>query len=155
MTALKWIAAALIAIGSVLGAYAFFTAHSTVSFGQTGNAPETHPNGAWYVGGLQTGPTGTWDANTQFGTCNPTYYGTSLAATSTGTFVCTVQGINAGDFIFPDMPKTSAGTFAGFIVENAYSTTTNVVAFTILNLTGAATSSFAQATTGIEYATYR
>lgn len=153
----KQIGVAIVSILSLLGAIAFFEVNvtETHTLGSTGNGSETYYNSQWLVGGVQIGLTGTLDANRQFGTCNPTFYGTSLGATTTGTFVCPVQGINAGDFIHADLPLTEAGTGGGFDIVNAYATTSNTVAFTYLNLTGAATSSFKQATTAVEFWTDR
>ena len=152
----------LIALALVLGVVGVglgvvsFSAHTGGTFGATGNASTVSPNPEWFSGGLQIGQTGTLNTNYQFGTCNTTFYGTSLAATSTGTFVCAVSGIQAQDFILADLPQTEAGgTVGGFVIENAYSTTTGIVAFTYLNFTGAATSSFKQATTSVEYFGWR
>jgi hypothetical protein len=141
----------------VLGGLAFLGVSlnlfgSAKLLGSAGNAAETYINSQWLVGGLQVGPTGTLNANSQFGSCNPTYYGTlPLAASSTGTFACTVSGIAAGDYLEGDLPATETGGTPGFIITSTYATTSNIVAFTVYNISGSATSSFKQATTGVEY----
>ena len=142
--------------GTALGISALVSKPSGATYGATGNASTVVPNAEWLSGGVQIGQTGTLNTNYQFGSCNPTFYGTSLAATSTGTFVCSVPGIQAGDYLQGDLPTNeTGGTPGGFVIENAYSTTTGIVAFTIMNLTGAATTSFSQATTSVEYWAWR
>lgn len=162
---IKNIGLAALVLGALLGAASFFGygLHLMgVKFGTTGNAPETYYNGQWLVGGNQIGPTGTWNLNQQFASCNPKFYGTSFAASTTGVFACAAPGVNAGDSIVGDLPQgagvnpSGAGSIGGgFVLVGAYSTTTGIVAFTIQNDTGAATSSFAQATTSFEYFTWR
>lgn len=86
------------------------------------------------------------------GTCNPSFSGTSLAATSTGQFVCTVAGVASGDQVFVALPaasRTAANSW--FNVVDTYATTSNAIGFDISNFTGTATTSFAQATTGVQY----
>lgn len=124
-------------------------------YGSNGEPSDAYINPLWFANGISVGPTGTYNLNSQFGSCNPTFYGTSLAATSTGTFICNVPGIKAGDLILADAATNTGVTLGGFVIENAYATTTGIIAFTYLNLTGTASSSFAQATTGVEYSTSR
>lgn len=154
---IKNIGIAALVLAAILGVLGFLGIglHAPVKLGSSGNAAETYYNSQWLVGGNQIGPTGTLNANQQFGTCNPTFYGTSLAATSTGTFACAVPGILAGDTIVADPPIGSNVSGAGFVIQNAYATTTGIVAFTYVNLTGAATTSFKQATTSVEYVSWR
>jgi hypothetical protein len=75
-----------------------------------------------------------------------------------GAVLLNVTGVNAGDNIVADLPigagfnPNGAGSLStGFVLVSAYATTTGVIGFTIDNFTGAATSSFAQATTTVEY----
>jgi hypothetical protein len=83
--------------------------------------------------------------------------GASFAASTTQQFYCTVPGVASGDLVMADLPVgagvngSGAGSiYDGFIVVAAYATTTNQVGVTLLNQTGAATSSYAQATTSVE-----
>lgn len=117
------------------------------------------PNLQWFTGGIRTGDQNASTASEEiWNTCNPTFDGTSLGATSTGQFICSAPGVKAGDLIIGDLPvgagknANGAGSpVGGFVLTNAYSTTSGQVAFTVLNLTGAATTSFAQASTSLEY----
>ena len=92
------------------------------------------------------------------GTCTGVIDGTTFAASSTAQFVCPVTGVASGDSVSVELP-VGAGTNArgagslsmGFSVVAAYATSSNQIGFTLANFTGAATSSFAQATTGIAY----
>lgn len=110
-------------------------------------------------GGLRLGSSAnaTTLQNIQMTTCNPTFSGQSLLASTTGQFFCAVSGVSAGDKVFVMLPagaganlQGSASTYGGFVAGSGYATTTGVVGFNITNLTGAATSSFAQATTGVQ-----
>lgn len=92
------------------------------------------------------------------GSCNPTFSGTSFAATSSAQFFCAVTGVTAGDQVDIWLPvgaganAQGAGSIAGgFTINGTYASTTNVIGFNMLNMTGAATTSFAQATTGVMY----
>lgn len=86
------------------------------------------------------------------GTCTAAFNGTSLAATSTGQFLCSVTGVAAGDKVFVSLPAAARdGSAAWFDVVDTYATTTGRIGFDIANWTGVATTSFAQATTGIQY----
>lgn len=86
------------------------------------------------------------------GTCNATFSGTSLAATSTGQFFCPVTGVVANDKVFVSLPGTArTGANMWFDVADTYATTTGAIGFDISNFTGTATTSFAQATTGVQY----
>lgn len=92
------------------------------------------------------------------GTCNATFSGSSLAATSSGQFYCSASGVAAGDKVFVMLPvgagansQGASSLYGGFNAHTGYATTTNVIGFNIENFTGTATSSFAQATTSIQY----
>lgn len=109
--------------------------------------------------GLQLGQRGSIISQALFGKCNVSQTTSgSQAATTTAEFTCAVTGVKAGDTIVGDMPvgagnnpNGSGSTYGGFVLVAAYATSTGVVAFQIANYSGAATSSFAQATTGVEY----
>lgn len=107
---------------------------------------------------------GTNGSNVSFiktGTCNANISTTTtaFAATSTAQFICqSVTGVTSGDKIFVTLPvgagvnPLGAGSpFGGFDASAGYATTTGQFGFTMYNGTGIATSSFAQATTGVQY----
>lgn len=93
------------------------------------------------------------------GTCNAIQIiPGSFAATTTQQFYCTVAGVVAGDNVRVSLPVGSGvnasgpgSPSAGFEPVSATATSTNAIQFTIANLTGAATSSFPQATTSLSY----
>lgn len=104
---------------------------------------------------------GTPISNVLTGTCNLTSNAAvtaSFAATTTGQFYCAISNVAASDNVFVTLPA-GAGTnlggasslAGGFNLVSAYATTTGILGVTLLNVTGAATSSFTQATTGITY----
>lgn len=109
---------------------------------------------------LTLGTSGT--AHTKFisGSCNASQKTPgSLSATTTGEFYCAVTGAASGDKVFVSLPigagPNSAGAGSGgqggFIAAASYATSSNFIGFDIYNGTGAATSSFAQATTTVTY----
>lgn len=81
------------------------------------------------------------------GTCNASM-ATTLAATSTANATCTVAGVASGDKVFVSLPSVSGGL--GFAVTHTVAST-NTITFGILNLSGAATTSFPLATTSVQY----
>lgn len=92
------------------------------------------------------------------GTCNVSFDGSSFAASTSGQFICPVSGVVAGDNVSIELPvgagknANGAGSIGiGFAVVATDATSSNQIGVTIANLTGAATSSFAQATTGLSY----
>lgn len=97
------------------------------------------------------------------GTCNLSQSSAgSHAASSSKEYFCAVSGVVSGDKVKVDLAAGagaySSGAqslFGGFVVNSAYATTSNVIGVSIANLTGAATSSAAQATTSAEYFIYR
>jgi hypothetical protein len=100
--------------------------------------------------GFQVG-TGTIVSKFLTGTCNAISYA-ALSATSTLLHDCAVTGVSSGDKVFVTLPNTKTSTFGGFSVSNAgASSTANYISFHILNLTGAATSSYVGATTSVQY----
>lgn len=148
ITAIVLVGAVVLLLGALL-----LRGSGSSTFGALDPSGTVVPNEQWFTGGIRIGSGNYVNkiANLYKGKCNPTFYGTSFAASSTGTFACAVTGVQAGDLIFGDLPNTEGGTFLGFDISATYATTTGVVGFTYQNFTGAATSSFAQATTGVEY----
>lgn len=156
MAFLKWVIAGLVAVGAVLGAFSFFSGGH--AFGSPGQGSETYPNSQWLVGGNQIGPTGTLNANSQFGACNLIGTGKTLAATSTGNYDCAVSGILPGDFVLADAPSGfTAGTLGAIYPIAAHaSTTAGYITFTLVNLSGAASTTLGQpVASGTEYFTWR
>lgn len=149
-----------------------YFSHSAVSFGAANPTGQVHfqqeaflqgaafgsRNQSYFdsTGKLQVGASGTQVANFLFGTCNLSQnVSGSFVASSSATFLCSVTGVNAGDKIAVDMPQNAGIIGQGFVAINAYSTTTGVIAVTLENFSGAATSSFVQATSGVEYFDWR
>lgn len=106
-----------------------------------------------------SGCTGSAVSKVLFGTCNASQKTPgSLAASTTGQFYCAVTGAASGDVVYVTLP-VGAGTNAdgsgslaqGFSVVSANATSTGYIQFSIANNTGAATSSFRQATTSVSY----
>lgn len=106
-------------------------------------------------GNTYSGCTGTKVSKMLRGTCNVTQnVPGSFVASSTALFFCTVTGVASGDNVFVSLP-VGAGTPAsqgqGFHVVSAFATTSNQIGMILSNDIGAATSSFAQATTSVAY----
>ena len=121
-----------------------------------GNTIESLPK--LFVNGITVGDQGTAIADDLFGTCNATFSGTSLAASSTGQFFFSVTGARSGDLVLVSLPagaganaQGAASIYGGFSIAGTYATTTDVIGFNVLNVTGAATTSFRQATTSVQY----
>lgn len=94
----------------------------------------------------------------KIGTCVAKFSGTSLAATSTGQFFCTgITGVKSGDFVRIILPAAARTASNSWIspVGNGYATTTDTIGFDLANWTGAATTSFAQATGTVGYSVIR
>ena len=94
------------------------------------------------------------------GTCNSTFDGTTLAASSTGRFLCDVTGVVEDDLIFVSLPmaagagaSSTASTtkMLGFWINGAEATTSDVFGYSMSNGTGGATTTFAHATTAVQY----
>jgi hypothetical protein len=111
-----------------------------------------------YGNGLTVGDQGNDIDDALHGTCNASFSGTSLAASSSGQFFCSVTGARSGDRVFVMLPA-GAGAHAqgagsplgGFAASTGYATTSDRIGFNIVNMTGAATTSFRQATTSVQY----
>lgn len=84
------------------------------------------------------------------GTCNAATTEGALEASSTDDYTCTVTGAASGDKVFVSLPQNGTVITGGFIVDHVVAST-NTITFGITNLTGAATTSFAQATTSVQY----
>jgi len=171
----------VVTVLAILGAVGFFMGLSKgASFGSTtfqsgqvqqdaflflngfsaGSSQQFAVNGS---GQVNFGANGSTLTNFIFGKCNVTQTTPgSQAATTTAQFYCAVPGVNAGDYIIGDMPA-NAGNYpngslspqGGFDLISTYATSSGIVAFQIANFTGGASSSFAQATTSVEYFDYR
>lgn len=130
----------------------------SASYGSTGEPTETYTNAQWLAGGISVGPTGTFNQNTQFGTCNLLGTNNSIAATSTANYDCAVPGIKSGDIVFED-PSSSlgAGVIGNIFPIGAHASTTNgYITFTLMNLSGAASTSLDSAVaSGTEYYSLR
>ena len=110
-----------------------------------------------FTNGIYVGDQGTILTDIVAGTCNASN-ATSLAASSSGQFVCSAIGARSGDLVFVSLPAGAganvggaASLYGGFVASIGYATTSDVVGFNITNLTGAATTSFRQATTSVQY----
>ena len=169
MNIIKNIVLGVLAVLALLFGYLYFTSSSS-PFGTVNPTGPQHFQMEAFLQGLATGAanqssfsntgaltlgaSGTAVNNLLFGKCNVTQSSVgSQLGTTTAEFFCTAAGVKANDFIIGDMPQgagTASGT-GGFILVSAYATTTGRVEFQIENFSGAATSSFKQATTSVEY----
>jgi hypothetical protein len=144
-----WVALIVVAIIAI-GGYAY--PHAGALLGRVGTQ---------FPHGITIGDTSLSASNLSkkiVGTCNPTFSGTSLAASSSGQFFCTVTGARSGDNIRVTLPvgaganaQGAGSIYGGFVLSGAYATTSDVIGLNITNFTGAATSSFIQATTTVQY----
>lgn len=133
-------------------------APSAARLGAANPTGQAHYQMETFWQGLLIGRTGTPTTVALWGTCNLSTSVGSFTASTTAQFQCSVPGVLAGDMVMADLP-VGAGTnsngagspFGGFTIVGAYATTSNAIGVTIANFTGAATSSFAQATTSVEY----
>jgi hypothetical protein len=93
------------------------------------------------------------------GTCNLSQSTPgSHAATSSMEYFCAVTGVEASDTVVVMLPPGAGAytsgaqsLYGGFAVNSAYATTSNRIGVLVVNLTGGATSSAAQATTSAHY----
>jgi hypothetical protein len=145
----QWVALVAVVIIAI-GGY-FFPASSKLA----GNVSPTDISATNFTevtasNGILIGSAGTGINQLLHGTCTATVYA-SLAATSSQLADCTVAGALPGDHVFVALPNSANAGENFAIAGSAASSTAGHIAFTIENLTGAATSSYAQATTGVEY----
>lgn len=144
------IVALLVAIVA-LGAY-FVHPSAAVKLGGVTNYDEVDAT-AIKIGGANGSRVGPIIATT----CNLSQSSAgSHAATTSKEYFCAVTGVVANDYINVILPvgagnnPNGAGSiFGGFVVNGAYATTTGVIGVNIANMTGAATSTFPQATTSV------
>ena len=100
--------------------------------------------------GLQIGSAGTITAKIISGTCNASITSLPVQASSTVTATCAVPNAAAGDKVFVTLPAATPNVFSGFDVQSG-GVSAGQISFQFLNNTGAASSSFATATTGVQY----
>jgi hypothetical protein len=111
------------------------------------------------TGTIALGSSGTAHSKFISGTCNATQKSPgSHAATTSMQYYCAVTGAASGDKVFVSLPvgaganaDGAASLFGGFTVVSANATSSNFIQFAIFNGTGAASTSFAQATTSVAY----
>jgi hypothetical protein len=112
--------------------------------------------------GLKVGPASSATLNTKIisGTCTLTSYA-AISATSTQLHNCAITGVvTSGDRILVELPGGTAlqgpGGFGSLVVAGATaSSTAGNISVGILNLTGAATTSYPLASTSVPYFIFR
>lgn len=102
---------------------------------------------------LKLGDSGTKHTKFLSGTCDAATTELPLEATSTDSFTCSATGVRSGDKVFVSLPYSTGYDVVGGLVHNGDATVTasNVISFHILNQSGTATSSFALATTSVQW----
>lgn len=125
---------------------------------------DTHATGGIYnqvqqvydQAGIHVGPNGSSLVQIIDTTCTATVYA-SLAATSSQPFDCPVTGIIAGDRVTMQLlPGADIGPSYNFSAIGAGASSTSGYARGIIyNLTGAATSSYSQATSSVHVTVWR
>ena len=130
-----------------------------ISFGGPKTAPElgsfieTVPiqfGAGFKLGGSGVVPVGNIIKKEIVGICNAATTELPLEATSTDDFTCTVTGARSGDNVQVFLPSSSGSVYGGFTISHTVAST-NTITFGIVNLTGAATSSFPLASTSVQY----
>lgn len=156
---LKSIGLAVGGLFAVLGLLAFLGVHlggaKPQVAGSSGNASETYYNSQWLVGGNQIGPTGTLNANSQFGRCAliaPSY---SVTASSSASMDCAVPGILAGDVVVGMFATSTVAAQGWEIVGASASSTSGYITFRVANDTGATNVIPASLASTTQYATWR
>lgn len=147
--------AGLVALALLVGYVMLLKPAAPAPGNSTGPA---HESTETFKQGLQIGQLGTEQRVVINGTCNLATTAASFQATSSVQFVCPVTGARSGDLVIADLPvgagnnTSGAGSAGGgFVIVGAYATTSNSIGVTLQNDTGAATSSYPQATTSVEY----
>lgn len=168
-TTLQKVLGVVVVVCALLGALAFFGVTLGGAGHQFGLATsptgEVVPNQQWFTNGINVGQSqqfivsstgqvtigsaGTPLTTVINGTCNAATAGLPLAATTTASFTCAAPGAVAGENV--DVNLNANPTAYGAFVVIAPVTTTNSITFSILNDTGASTSSFPLATTSVAY----
>ena len=107
--------------------------------------------------------------NISGGTCTLTTdrgNGNVFAASSTRMHYCAATGVRVGDQVWVTLPSAIPGQasssilaglnlFGGLSIAGAIATTSDIIGVALTNMTGAATGSYAQATTGVPYLIFR
>lgn len=172
MNSQKYLWVALIAVGIIAIAGVYLAVENTPASTTAGSIEGITNYGNLGVKQLKIGQgcsseftyagcTGTAVNKILQGTCNAVQYtpGSFAATSTTQQFYCPVAGVVAGDNVSVSLPAGAganafgAGSpYLGFILVSASaSSTAGFIQFSISNQTGAATSSFTQATTSIAY----
>lgn len=123
-----------------------------------------------FSSGIKVGSTGNNITQVNHGTCNlaalSSEYPTIMNASSTAIFTCAATGAAVGDKVFlmqglyPSGSATTTipginGGVAGIRFKSALVTAADTISVELVNLTGAATSSFVQATSTWSWMTVR
>lgn len=97
-----------------------------------------------------TGQVATKAVKHLFGICNAAITTLPLAATSTEAHTCSASGVRSGDNVRITLPSDNAlATGIGGLVLTYQTASTNSITFGVLNLSGAATSTYPLATTSV------
>ena len=132
---------------------------SATVFGNTYKivAGQTYIDPYDFSGGLQVGAPTQASMRTlvRGNVCNPFGMTLPFVATTTTTFLCNDAYVTAGDAIDIRLPAPAASYGTFIATGSAFSTTTGRFGFTVMNMTGASTSSFPLATTSVAYSIYR
>lgn len=145
-------------LGLVGSVSLFLHGSSSGALGSTGQPSTVSPNPEWFSGGQTVGLTGTFNQNTQFGSCSLIGTSAGITATTTANFDCAVSGIKAGDLVLEDpSPLEGVGIASDiFPIAAKASTTSGFITFTLINLSGAASTTLgANIASSTEYFTLR
>lgn len=146
------VVSAIVALAVVLGL-------SFAGGGQSNNNLAGLSSADTSVVSLKVGSQGTRHSKLISGTCNAQQKTPgSFLASSSAQFFCAVTGAVSGDKVFMSAPvgaganaNGSGSIYGGFLPQSGNATSTNWIQFSVYNATGAATSSFVQATTSWQY----
>lgn len=121
-------------------------------YGGSSRQVEVNKDGGFRLGTSTTASTLTF---VKKGTCDliQSVIG-SHGATTSKAFHCAVTGAQSGDNVIVSLPLGAgiAGSLqSGFTVNAAYATATDMIGVSVYNGTGAATSSYTQATASVPY----
>lgn len=105
----------------------------------------------WFYNGLKVGHQNVLTSKLLTGTCaTAATNNLPWTATSTAYFTCTVTGAQPGDQV-KIIPSVNPVAWGGLVVTAASSSKSNTISYSMLNLTGQATSSFPLATSTVGY----
>jgi hypothetical protein len=154
------VGAVLVALALLFGGWYIGAQRSQVQVGVATPTGQQHLQLESFNAGIQIGARNATPKDFEaFGTCNLAQrVAGSFVASSTAQFFCAVSGVASGDTVRVSLP-IGAGTNAygasslgeGFSVISSVATSSNFILVTLRNGTGAATSSFVQATTSVSY----